>query len=128
MRTGFYAGFGLASGHADLAGHLLAASVISASATTMFAEILLPETQVSETATGALVPIVRTARNSIEAPCDRARDGMKLAINVLEMLIGFVASVAMTNGLRGAVQAGFGKAQQVKFEQIAAWINAPFTW
>ena len=40
---------------------------------------------------------------SYEALCDRARDGMKLAINVLGTLIGFVALVEMTNGLRGAV-------------------------
>jgi concentrative nucleoside transporter, CNT family len=123
-----YAGFGLASGHADLAGHLLTASVISAPAAMMFAKILLPETEVSETAAGAHVPVARTARNSIDALCGGASDGMKLAINVLAMLIAFVAVVAMANWFLGAVQEAVGVAQPVKLEQFFGWINAPFAW
>ncbi len=123
-----YAGFGQASGHPDLAGHLLTASVISAPSAMLFAKILVPETEVSETAAGARIPVGKTARNSFDALCAGASDGVKLAINVLAMLIAFVALVAMANWLLGAAQEACGVAQPVKLEQVFGWINAPFAW
>ncbi len=123
-----YAGFGQAAGHPELAGHLLTASVISAPAAMLFAKVMLPETEVSETGAGVKVPVQKTALNSIDALCHGAGDGIKLSINVLAMLIAFVAVVALVNWLLGAVQLWCGVAHPVTLEMLFGWINAPFAW
>jgi CNT family concentrative nucleoside transporter len=123
-----YAGFGQAAGHPELAGHLLTASVISAPSAMLFAKVMLPETETSETAAGARVPLQKTSLNSIDALCHGAGDGIKLAINVLAMLIAFVAVVALANWLVGTIQQWCGVAQPVTLERFFGWMNAPFAW
>jgi CNT family concentrative nucleoside transporter len=123
-----YVSFGQAAGRADMAGHLLTASVLSAPAALLIAKILLPETESSETASGAHAPVERLSRNGIDALCLGASDGMKLALNVMAMLIAFVAVVALANGLLTGVQGWAGLAQPVKLETILGWLSAPFAW
>src|SRR3954470_15697181 len=82
------------------AGHLLAASVMSAPASLMIAKIMLPEKEQSETADStAAKKIEKSYTNSIDALCRGASEGMALAINVMAMLIAFVAVVALVNFL-----------------------------
>ncbi|MEM7260682.1 MAG: nucleoside transporter C-terminal domain-containing protein, partial [Planctomycetota bacterium] len=87
-----YAGFGID------AGHLLAASVMSAPAALVVAKILVPETETPET--GAQVPyeVQRTDANLLDAMCRGASEGFKLALNVMAMLIALVSIVALLNG------------------------------
>lgn len=80
-------------------GHLLTASVMSAPAALLVAKIMLPETQPSETALNAPLVKEKTAHNSIDALCRGATDGLFLSLNVLAMLIAFVAVVALANYL-----------------------------
>ncbi len=117
-----YVGFGIS------AGHLLTASVMSAPAAILVAKILLPETEVSETAAGASARVPRETHNGIEALCRGAGDGVMLAINVMAMLIAFVAVVALANLLLAGAQSLMGVAQPVKLETIFGWLNAPFAW
>ena len=71
----------------------------------------------------------RVAVNSIDALCRGASEGMVLSINVMAMLIAFVALVAMANFLLGwPQQALLGIAQPVTMEALLGWINAPFAW
>lgn len=123
-----YVGFGNAAGRMDMAGHLLTASVMSAPAALLIAKIILPETEPSETAAGANAKIERLSQNGIDALCLGASDGMKLAINVMAMLIAFVAVVALANGLLGAAQHLVGIANPLKLETIIGYANAPFAW
>ena len=117
-----YVAFGIS------AGHLLTASVMSAPASLMLAKILLPETEISDTAEGAQRQIERETVNGVDAICHGASDGIKLAINVMAMLIAFVAVVALANLLLAWMQSWFNVAQPVKLENIFGWINAPFAW
>jgi CNT family concentrative nucleoside transporter len=117
-----YVGFGIS------AGHLLTASVMSAPAALMIAKVMLPESAVSDTAAGASAKVPRETYNGIEALCRGAADGVMLAINVMAMLIAFVAVVALANLLLGWVQSWFHVAQPVKLETIFGWLNAPFAW
>jgi CNT family concentrative nucleoside transporter len=110
------------------AGHLLTASVMSAPAALMVAKILLPESEVSDTAAGASASVPRETYNGIEALCRGAGDGVMLAINVMAMLIAFVAVVALANGLLGWGQSLFGVAQPVQLQTVFGWVNAPFAW
>jgi len=110
------------------AGHLLTASVMSAPAAMMMAKILLPETEESETAHGAHKPIERETANGIDALCHGASDGMKLAINVIAMLIAFVAVVALANYLISLGLRVCGQNVPQPLQLVLGWLNAPCAW
>ena len=110
------------------AGHLLTASVMSAPAALMMAKILLPETEQSPTQAGANVGIERETCNGLDAVCHGASDGVKLAINVMAMLIAFVALVAMANHLISLGLQGIGITEPRPMQTFLGWVNAPFAW
>ena len=117
-----YAGMGVE------AGHLLTASFMAAPAALYMAKILLPETQQSETADGAEQEVQAETTNALDAMCQGASDGMKLTLNVLAMLIGFTAAIALLNYLIVLPQNWIGVNAPITFDQILGWLNAPFAW
>jgi len=123
-----YSKMGIDAGHLDMPGHLLTASVLSAPAALLIAKVMLPETEKSETAASAPASVPRTTANSIDALCRGASDGMMLSINVIAMLIAFIAIVAMANFLIVFPQAHLGVSTPVTLQMIFGWINAPFAW
>lgn len=92
----------------DIAGHLMAASVMAAPAGLMISKILIPE--IDQPATSGSVPIhVDTgAANVIDAAAGGASDGMKLVLNVAAMLLAFVALVMVIDFGLGYVGSFFG--------------------
>ena len=123
-----YSKLGLDSGHPDMPGHLLTASVLSAPAALLISKVMLPETEPSETAASAPATVPRTTANSLDALCRGASDGMMLSINVMAMLIAFIALVAMANFLIVFPQAHAGVAVPVTLQMLFGWVNAPFAW
>jgi len=123
-----YAKLGADAGHPNMAGHLLTASVMNAPAALLISKVLLPETETSETTGKAPKDPPRTSVNSIDALCRGAGDGMMLSINVLAMLIGFVAIVALANYLIALPQTLLGVAKPATFQTLFGWVNAPFAW
>jgi len=117
-----YAGMGVE------AGHLLTASFMAAPTALYMAKILLPETQQSETADGADQKRQAETTNALDAMCQGASDGMKLTLNVLAMLIGFTAAIALLNYLIILPQNWIGVNAPITFDQILGWLNAPFAW
>jgi CNT family concentrative nucleoside transporter len=111
-----------------MAGHLLTASVLNAPAALLISKVLIPETERSETAGGTLKDPPRTTVNSVDALCRGAGDGMMLAINVMAMLIAFVAVVALLNFLLAWPQARLGVEAPVTLQTLLGWVNAPFAW
>ena len=77
------------------AGHLIAASVMSAPAALVIGKIIFPEKEHSETAGDVKMPDVDVGSNAIEAATNGISDGLKLAVNVGAMLIGFIALIAV---------------------------------
>jgi len=116
------------AGHPEFAGHLLTASVLNAPAALLISKILLPETEQSETAADAPAMVERQTVNSLDALCRGAGEGMHLAINVMAMLIAFVAVVKLANYLLVLPQQQLGAANPVTLEAIFGYINAPFAW
>lgn len=110
------------------AGHLITQSVMSAPAALLMAKVLVPETQVSETAGGAPAKIQRESINGIDAICIGASDGMKLAINVAAMLIAFTAVVAAANWLLGQLVGPLGWHTTKPLQEVLGYLNAPFAW
>ena len=111
------------------AGHLLTASVMSAPAALLISKIMLPETEKSETAEGATAKLELESTNGIDAICRGASEGMTLSLNVMGMLIAFVAVVAMVNYLISLPQTElFKMSNPVTLQMLFGWVNAPFAW
>jgi CNT family concentrative nucleoside transporter len=123
-----YANMGFRAGYPNTAGHLLTASVLNCPAALLIAKILLPETEKSETAASAPATVPRTTANSIDAICRGAGDGFNLALNVIAMLIGFIAMIALANYVVTWPQAHLGVSHPATLQTIFGWINAPFAW
>lgn len=115
-----YAGMG-----AD-AGHLLAASLMSAPAALVVAKIMVPEVDVSPTKGVVRVQVPKTDANLLDAACRGAADGLTLALNVGAMLIAFIALVAMFNWMIGLLPDVAG--QPLSLERMLGWVMAPLAW
>ena len=103
-----------------IAGHLLAASVMSAPGALVMAKIIYPETETSDTMGDLKITIDKKNTNAMEALGDGATIGLKLAANVGAMLVAFVSLVAMINYLLGF--AG------TSMETILGFIFKPLAW
>jgi CNT family concentrative nucleoside transporter len=125
-----YAAMGMAAGYPDTAGHLLTASVLNCPAALMIAKIMLPETEKSETAATSPATVPRTTANSVDAICRGAGDGFHLALNIIAMLIAFIAIIALADYVVAFPQRHFGfhAGTPVTLENIFGWINAPFAF
>lgn len=82
------------------AGHLIAASVMSAPAALLVAKIIYPETERSQTAGEVEVPrdIIQST-NLLDAAARGVTDGLKLAANVAAMLVAFIALIGLLDYL-----------------------------
>ena len=121
-----YAGM-LAPHHPDAAGHLVAASVMSAPAAFLMAKLLVPETERPET-TGALAQDTeRSDVNVIDAAARGAAEGLRLALVVGAMLIAFLALVSMLNGIVGWV-GGLVGVPGVTIQGMLGRLLAPVAW
>jgi CNT family concentrative nucleoside transporter len=110
------------------AGHLITQSVMSAPAALLIAKVLLPETEPSETSGGATAKIPPETINGMDAVCVGASEGMKLAINVMAMLIAFTAVVAAANWLLGYLVSLLGWHTGKPLQEFLGYLNAPFAW
>ena len=120
---------GVAAAYASLgidAGHLLTASILSAPGALVIAKLMFPETEKSATADEACELPMSTAANSIDALCRGASDGMRLSINVIAMLIAFVALVYMANSILGWALSW--TAWNFTIQEAVGWLNVPFAW
>jgi CNT family concentrative nucleoside transporter len=108
------------------AGHLLTASVMSAPGALLIAKIMFPETKPSETSGTAKIKTERHTVNGIDALCRGAGDGMMLAINVMAMVLAFVAIVWLVNFSLGWGQRKFGIEHPLTMQTVLGWVNAPF--
>src|SRR5213596_475243 len=107
--------------------HLLTAVIMTAPGTIMMSKILEPETEAPETLGGVKVDIPRTDVNVLDAAARGTGEGLQLMLNVIAMLISFIALIALVNGLLGWVH------EYVSFvpghlQTILGWIFRPIAW
>jgi len=81
----------------DIAGHLLAASVMNAPAGLLLSKIIRPETETPASRDALHVVVEKTDSNVVEAAANGAGMGVQLALNVGGMLMAFIALIAMLN-------------------------------
>jgi len=109
-----------------IAGHLLAASIMSAPAALVIAKIIYPEMAQPETAGSLKTEVHKTADNAMEAVSQGATSGMKLAANVAAMLVAFVAMVAMVNAFLGLFNTSLEEIFGIIFRPLAWTMGAPW--
>jgi CNT family concentrative nucleoside transporter len=79
--------------------YLLAASIMAAPGALVISKIVMPETQVSETQGIIKVEIKKTHANLLDAIAAGASEGLKVGLNVVAMLIGFIALIALLDSI-----------------------------
>lgn len=100
------------------AGHLLAASIMSAPAGIAIAKVLIPETEIPDTNKNVSLELKTDDHNIIEAVANGASTGVHLAIQVGAMLLAFVGLIWMFDGLLNYIG--------ISLNQIFSWIFYPF--
>jgi CNT family concentrative nucleoside transporter len=85
------------------AGHLMAASVMSAPAALLIAKIIYPEREEPKTRGSVKLNIETQTSNVIDAAASGAADGLRLAVNVGAMLMAFISLIALLNYFLGHI-------------------------
>ena len=110
----------------NIAGHLLAASVMSAPAALMIAKVIYPETERPKTVNSDNIDLKSKDTNAMDAIGRGATDGMKLAANVAAMLIAFISIVAMINFILGYANTSLQEILGMIFKPIAWSMGVPW--
>ncbi len=90
-----------------IAGHLVTCSILSAPATLVIAKVMMPERGTPVTAGRLEIGDERLDNNVMEAAARGASEGMTLALNVVAMIIAFVALMAMADAVVGLAPVSF---------------------
>ncbi len=109
----------------DIAGHLLAASVMSAPAALVLAKIMVPETEQSETMGTVPLDYEKNGYNLIDAICRGASEGLRLSLNVMAMLVAFIALIYLCNAILSGLGNQFG-IPDLTLQQVFGYLGAPF--
>ncbi len=104
-------------------GHLLVASIISAPAAITVAKLMIPETS---NLSGEGVALPREARSSMDAITQGTVAGISLLLNIVVMLIVFMALVHLVNLMLAFLPDLFG--HPVTFQRLAGYVMAPIVW
>lgn len=107
----------------DTMGHILVASIISAPAAITVSRLMVPET--NQITSGKLVPS-RTSASSMDAITNGTYEGLKLLLNIVAMLIVFVALVFLVNILLSLLPDLNGK--PITLQRILGYVMAPVVW
>ena len=107
--------------------HLLTAVIMTAPGTIMMAKILEPETGTPETLGGVRVDIPRTDVNVVDAAARGTTDGLHLMLNVIAMLVSFIALVALANGAFGWVHRYVAWFPE-NIQTVLGWVFSPIAW
>ncbi|WP_243358719.1 NupC/NupG family nucleoside CNT transporter [Fundidesulfovibrio terrae] len=107
----------------DALGHILTASVIHAPAALAIAAVMLPETG-TPTLGEAIPP--SSASGSMDAVARGTWDGLQLFLNIIAMLISFIALVKIVNlGLGYAPDFG---GEPLTLQRGLGWLLSPVAW
>ncbi|HNR54832.1 MAG: NupC/NupG family nucleoside CNT transporter [Flavobacteriales bacterium] len=122
-----YANMGAAAGM-DLAPKLITASLMAAPGALVISKIVFPETEKSETMGTVKLEVKSTYTNVIDAIGHGAGDGFKISMNVIAMLIGFIALIALIDGILGWAGHLFNPDFHLSLNWIFGKLFTPFAW
>ncbi len=108
--------------------YLLAASLMAAPAAIVISKIVWPETEESETMGKVKLEVKSPYTNVIDAITHGAGDGMKISINVIAMLIGFLGLIALINFLLTKLGLFFHLDITLTLDWIFGKLFSPMAW
>ena len=104
--------------------HLLTAVIMTAPGTIMMAKLLEPETGEPQTRGGVSIDIPKTDVNIVDAASRGTSEGLHLMLNVIAMLVSFIALIALLNGAFGFVH-GYLAWFPENLQTVLGWIGKP---
>ncbi len=102
--------------------YLIAASLMAAPGALVISKIVFPETEESPTMGTVKLDVKSNYTNLVDAITHGAADGFKIAMNVIAMLIGFIALIAMVNWMLAHIYHG------LSLDMIFGKLFYPFAW
>jgi CNT family concentrative nucleoside transporter len=107
--------------------HLLTAVIMTAPGTIMMAKLMEPETEMPATYGNVKLDMPKTDVNVLDAAARGTSEGLHLMLNVIAMLVSFIALVALLNGLFGVIHeqlAWF----PASLQTVLGWVGRPVAW
>jgi concentrative nucleoside transporter, CNT family len=108
--------------------YLLTASLMAAPGALVISKIVFPEVEESQTMGKVKLEVKSPYSNIIDAISHGAGDGMKIAVNVIAMLIGFIALIAMIDWMLLKMGHLFSADLNLSLNWIFGKIFYPITW
>ena len=107
--------------------HLLTAVIMTAPGTIMMAKLLEPETGTPETFGNVKLDMPKQDVNVVAAATRGTGEGLHLMLNVIAMLVSFVALVALFNGMMKGIH-GFMPWFPENMQTVLGWVLRPVAW
>ncbi len=108
----------------DAAGHIVVCSVLGAPAAILISLIMVPDP--GEKHTGGKFEVEQTAHSTMDAIVKGTGAGLELLLNIVAMLIVFVALVHLANAMLGLLPDILGA--PLTLQRALGWIMAPVCW
>jgi CNT family concentrative nucleoside transporter len=108
----------------DAAGHLIIASVLGAPIAVMIGQIMVPDER--DRPTGSLAVLEPVADSTMDAIARGATAGLALLLNMIAMLIVFVALVYLVNAILGLLPSVAG--EPITLQRVLGLVMAPVCW
>jgi concentrative nucleoside transporter, CNT family len=115
----------LATAIPDAAGHIVVCSVLGAPAAILISLIMVPDPGERRTG-GALGDIEHGAVSTMDAIVKGTGAGLELLLNIVAMLIVFIALVYLANAILGLFPDLAGA--PITLQRVLGWIMAPVCW
>jgi CNT family concentrative nucleoside transporter len=112
----------------DLAPKLIAASLMAAPGALVISKIVWPETEESQTLGKVKLEVKSPYINVVDAVSHGAGDGFRIAMNVIAMLIGFIALIALID--YGLIHLGhlFNPHLDLSLDRVFGTVFYPMAW
>lgn len=107
----------------DVVGHLLTASIISVPAAITIARLMVPQSGGKTPVQG---PVAAPAHSTMDALTAGTQSGLQLYLNIVAMLLVFVALVHLLNACLGVLPPVGGTA--ITVERLLGYAMAPLAW
>jgi CNT family concentrative nucleoside transporter len=107
--------------------HLLTAVIMTAPGTIMMAKLFEPETEVPETYGKVKLDMPKQDVNLLDAAARGTGEGLNLMLNVIAMLVSFVALVALLNGGFAAIHS-YAEWFPANLQTVLGWVFRPIAW
>lgn len=107
--------------------YLIAASIMAAPGALAISKIIYPETEPSETKGKVTLDVKKEFSNIIDAISAGCSDGLKVGLNVLAMLVGFLALIALINFSLGKI-GGIFAFPTLSLDLLLGYVFAGFAW